>query len=168
VDTEDEKPLALMRRANLRRCEESALNRAAQSLKVSIDAVGAAGREHPADVFNEYPPGGGLDEDPPGDAPQIALIVLSKPLSGEGMRLARDSAKYAIQQAAPAAAVEGSGIRPHSGGSHETLFHRFDQDADGEGFPLYQTDCSSRWNCQLDGEIEATAAGADGQTVEGR
>lgn len=156
-----------MRRADFRRSEESSLNRATQSLKVSIDPVCAAGREHPADVLDEDPEGAGLDEDAAGDTPQVALVVLSKPLSGEGVRLARNAAKDAIQQAAPLAAVEGSGIRPHSCRSQETLFHRFDQDADGEGFPLHHTDRSSSRHCQLDGKIEPAAAGADAETVDG-
>jgi hypothetical protein len=37
---------------------------------------------------------------------------------------------------------------------------------DREGFPLDHADCSSASNCQLDAEIEASAAGADGEDVE--
>jgi hypothetical protein len=81
------------------------------------------------------------------------------------VRLARDAANEAIHEAAPWAAVEGSGIAPHSGISQETLAHRCHQVRDGERFPLHHNDRSSAWQCQLDSEIEPATAGADGKDV---
>lgn len=49
----------------------------------------------------------------------------------------------------------------------ETLFHRCHQVRDGEGFPLHHAHRSSAWNRQSDSEIEAGAAGAEGEDVEG-
>lgn len=82
------------------------------------------------------------------------------------MRLARDAAKEAIHEAAPRAAVEGSGIAPHRRLSQQTLFHRCHQVRGGEGFPLHHADCASAGKCQLDSEIEAASAGAQADEVE--
>lgn len=156
-----------MRRANLRRSEEAALNREAQALKVSPDPFRPPRREHPADVLDENPPCAGLHDDPPRGAPQVALVVAPEALSGEAVRLARDAANDAIHKAAPASASKGSGIRPHRRRSQETLLHRVDQVRDGEGFPLHHKDRSSAWHSELDAEVETAAAGAEGDVVEG-
>ncbi len=74
MDTDDKEPLSFMRRANFRRAEESALNRAAQPVKVSPDTFPTAAGEHTGDVFDDDAPGPGLDEDTPGNGPQVALI----------------------------------------------------------------------------------------------
>lgn len=110
---EDEQALALVRRADFRRREESALNLEAQSVKVSPNALGAARREHPADVLNEDEPGARLDDDAAGRAPEVSVVVSAEALAGEAVRLARDAANDSIHEATPWAAVEGSGIAPH-------------------------------------------------------
>jgi hypothetical protein len=163
---EDEKPLAFLARANFRRREESALNRAAQSEKVSTDALGAARTEHAADVLDEDEPCPGLDEKPPGRAPQVALVFPAEPLSGEGMGLAGNPPNEAIHKATPASAIEGSGIRPDRRLSHDTVAHLRDQISDAERLPLHTHDWASAWDCQLDGPVKATSAGADGEQVE--
>jgi len=56
-----------MRRANFRRAEQSALNRAAQSVKVSPDTFRTAAGEHAGDVLDDEAPGAGLDPDASGD-----------------------------------------------------------------------------------------------------
>jgi hypothetical protein len=81
-----------------------------------------------------------LDDDASRIAPEVALIVASTPLSGEGMRLARDAANDAIHDSTPRAAVEGGNIAPNNGFSHETLRDRADQLAGREGFPLHEHD----------------------------
>jgi hypothetical protein len=82
------------------------------------------------------------------------------------MRLTRDAANDAVHASAKASAWEGSGIAPHRRWSQETLAHRFDQASDGEGFPLHQTNRASAWHCQFEGEIEASASGAEADEVE--
>ena len=163
---EDEEPLAFVRRANLRRAEESTLDREAQSAKVSPNAFRAARGEHAADVLEEEEPGAGLDEDAPRGAPQVALVGRAEPLSGEAVRLARYAANDAVHAAAPRAAVEGSGIAPHRRRSQEARLHRRDQMSDGEGFPLHHADAASTWACQLEAEIEASPSRAEGDEVE--
>jgi hypothetical protein len=121
---EDEKSLALMRRADFCRREQSALNRKAQSENVSPDAFRPAAGEHAADVFDEDEPGPGLNDDPPRDTPQVAFVFGAEPLAGKAMRLARDAANEAVNAATPLAASEGSGIAPYRRWMNATLFHR--------------------------------------------
>jgi len=82
------------------------------------------------------------------------------------MRLARDAANDAIHKAAPWAAVEGAGIAPHRARSQSTRSHRCNQVRDGEGFPLHHADAASTCDCQLKGEVEPAAAGAEADGVE--
>jgi hypothetical protein len=152
--TEDEKPFALMRRTDLSRLEQSDLTRKTKSAQVSPYALGAAAGEHAADIFDEDEPRPGLDDDAPGRAPEIALVVFGEPLPSETVRLARDAANEAVNAATPSAAVEGSGIAPDRSLIHETRSHRCDQVRDGEGFPLHQTDAASAWQRQSDAEIK--------------
>lgn len=163
---EDEEPLALMARTDLRRREKSDLDREAKSAKVSPYALRPAAGEHPADVFDEDEPGPGLDDDAPRRAPEVALVFLGEALAGEAVRLARDAANEAVNAATPCAAVEGSGIAPDRSVIQETRSHRCDQVRDGEGLPLHQTDAASAWKRQSDAEIEAASAGAEGEHVE--
>ncbi len=163
---EDEDALSFVRRADLCRREQSALHIETKSSKVSPYALGAAGREHPLDVFDEHEPRPRLGDDAPRAGPQVALVIGAEPLSGDGMGLARDAANDAIHKATPWSAVEGLHIAPYRRGSHETVFHRRNQMGDGECFPLHIHDCASVWNCQFDTEIESVSSGADRDDVE--
>lgn len=129
MDAEDEDPLALVRRADFRRREQSSLNVETQLAKVSPNPLGSSDfviprREHAADVLDEDEPDAGLDDDAPGIGPEVALVEAAALLSGKAVRLARDAANEAVHAATPCAAVEGSGIAPHRRLMKETLFHR--------------------------------------------
>jgi len=82
------------------------------------------------------------------------------------VRLARDAANDAIHEAAPWPAVEGSHITPDRRRSQETRFHRCDQMADREGFPLHHKDAASVRKGELDGKVEPAASGAEGNEIE--
>ena len=169
--SEDEDSLALVARADFRRSEQSALNREAQLAKVSPYPLGSSDfiiprREHSADVFDEDEPRARRCDDASGVRPEVASVELSALSAGKAVWLARDAANEAIHKAAPRSAVEGSGIAPHSGLSHETLFHRCHQVRDGEGFPLHHNDAASAGNCQLDSKVETAASGAEGEDIE--
>lgn len=168
---EDEYTLALMARADFRRCEQSDLNLETKLAKVSPNPLGASdfvipGREHAGDVLDEDEPAARLDDDAARVGPQVALVEATLFPPGKAVRLARDAANEAIHEAAPWPAAEGSGIAPHRSFSHETLLHRCDQVRAGEGFPLHHNDAASAWDCQLNSEVEPAAAGADADEVE--
>lgn len=164
---EDEEALAFMRVANFRRAEEACLNLAAQAEKVSSDPFGTAFGEHASDVFDEDEPRPGLDEDAPGRAPEVALVISPKSFAGEAVGLAGNAPDDAIHTATEASAWEGSHITVDRRWSHDAALHLRDQISDGECLPLHTSDCASRWDCQLDGPIKAASAGAEGDNVEG-
>ncbi len=165
-DCQNEGALPKQLSARLRRSKQSDLNRETKSLQVSDDPLGAARREHAADILDEDEPGAGLDDDAARRRPELARIVAAEPLSCEAVRLARDAANEAIHEATEASAVEGSHIRPDSCRSQKTLLHRCDQVRDGEGFPLHHNDGASAWNGELDGKVEPSASGAEADEVE--
>ena len=171
MDSEDEDPLALVRRADFRRAEQSRLNRETQSAKVSPYPLGSSDvviprREHAGDVLDEHEPGARLDDDPPCVGPEVPLVEAALLAPGEAVRLARDAATDAIHEAAPASAVEGSHIAPDRRRSQEARFHRCDQMADREGFPLHHKDAASVRNGEFDGKVEPAASGAEGDEIE--
>jgi hypothetical protein len=160
-----------VRRANLSRTEQSDLNRITKLAKVSPNPLGSSdfvspGREHAGDILDDDEPGPRLDDDAACGRPEVAGVERAAPAAGHAVRLARDAANEAIHEAAPWVAVEGSGIRPDSCRSQETLFNRCDQVRDGEGFPLHHNDAASAGQSQLDAEIEPGAAGAEADEVE--
>lgn len=126
---EDEEPLALVARADFRRREQSCLNREAHLAKVSPNPLRSSDfvrprRKHAGDVLDEHGPWPRPHDDAPGVGPQVALVVSAALAAGEAVRLARDAANEHIHDAAPWAAVEGSGIAPHRRWSHKARFHR--------------------------------------------
>ena len=112
MDGEDEQPLAAMARTDFFRAEESCLNRKTQPVKVSPDPFKPARCDHAGHILDERAPRARLDEDAPERGPEIALVLAPKPLSGDRVRLAWDSANDAIHAAAKLSAREGSGIAP--------------------------------------------------------
>jgi hypothetical protein len=77
-----------------------------------VNPFGAAGVQHSADVFDEHGPCAGLDDNPPGGGPKVAVVVGAARGSGLAMRLARDTAKYEVHASTKASARDGSGIAP--------------------------------------------------------
>jgi hypothetical protein len=83
------------------------------------------------------------------------------------MRLARDAANDAIHEATPGSASEGGDIAPHRRSTQDPGLHRCRQSCEREAFPLHQANWASTSNCQLEGEVEASGTGAEGDVVEG-
>lgn len=164
-DGQDEEALALVRRADFRRHEESSFDLETKSAKLSPNDVEAE-RDMGSDIFEEDKARPRLDDDTPDGRPEVARVARSEALAGTAERLARIARSDEINRSAPRAAVEGSGIAPQSRLIHETRLHRCNQVRGGEGFPLHHADDASIWNCQLDGEVKSAAAGADGEDVQ--
>lgn len=87
-------------------------------------------------------------------------------LAGERVRLTRDAAKDEIHEATKASAWDGSGVVPNRRRSQKTRLHRRCQSGDGESFPLHVKDRAKAWNCEVEGEVQGSASGAEGNGRE--
>jgi len=70
--------------------------------------------EGSGDVLKENESWLNLGNDAPDLGPEVALVGLSEPLPGDGMRLTREARSDEIHRSTPASAVEGGKVRPDS------------------------------------------------------
>lgn len=157
---QDEETFAPVRRADLRRRDESRRNAVAQAVKVADD-LACAEPQMAGDVLEEGELRLALADDAPDVRPEVARVLLPEPLARDAEGLAWITRSEPIHDATPASAVEGSHIAPHRERSQESLRHRVRQDRHGEGFPLNAAHDASPWNSELDGSVEAPASGAE-------
>ena len=167
IDGEDEKPLAFMREAHVRRAEEAKRTLVTKASQVSSYLIGAE-REVAADVFEEDGPRSGLDNAAADDGPEVARIGDAPTLAGETERLARVARNDEIHSATPVSAAEGSGICEDRRVSQGARLHLRHQCSAGEGFDLHHADRASIWNCQLDGAVKSASSRGDGHHIGGR
>lgn len=134
-----------------------------------MNPVGAAAAEHPADVFDEHGPRAGLDDDPAGGWPEVAVVVGAKASARDAVGLARDAAKNEVHASTKASARRGSGIRPNRSVSQETRFNRRNHCCGGECFPLHVQDRAKARDRKFKSEVQSSAsrAKADGGEVSG-
>ena len=160
ADGEDEQPLALVRRADLRRREE-ACRKAVAHADQSAGDFGEAEAEMMGDVLEEDE--GRLDlADDAGDVrPEMTRVVRAPPLARDGEWLARIARSDDVHRAAPRAAVEGSNVVPDNSLIQGRVFHPRHESGCGEGFPFDMA--HSLISGQGDGEpeINATGTGAE-------
>ncbi len=122
----------------------------------------------PSDVFTEHDAGLSLANDASDLGPKVSRIFLPSAATGETERLTRVSRSDAIHDSTPRAAVEGSEVAPDRCRIHGFVFHARRQDRGGESFPFDVTDDASRSACcEVNSEVEAADAGAEGEDVEG-
>jgi hypothetical protein len=134
--------------------------------KVAGDPDAAVGPQG-IDVLDEDEAGGALADDADDIVPQPGGVGLALPPAGAADGLAREARSDAIHDATPGPAVEGSQIRPHRRWSQGSLLHAACQDFGAVGFPFNEADRARSGNGQLDAEVDAGDAGAEGQHVEG-
>jgi len=111
-DGEDEKPLAGVRGANVRRLEDDFLDPVASAFKVGADNIVVSDPKVLAHVLEEAPSradGSNVSDDP---RPEVAGVVDPEALSGGAERLARVAANDAIHEAAPRSSVKGFEVSP--------------------------------------------------------
>ena len=163
---QDEQALPPVRRADFSRREQSFLNPEAQALQFASDfAISEV--EMIGDVLEEYPFRRALANDPGELGPKVPWIIRPTTSAGDAERLARISARQAIHQATPRAAVEGSEIRPYRRRVQEFLFHVRRQNLAGKRLDLDMADDASSRLRQAQSKLESPGAGAQGQNREG-
>lgn len=135
ADGEDEEPLALVGRADLRRREE-ACRKLVAHVDQSCGDFGEAEAEMMGDILEEHE--GRLDlADDTGDMrPEVAWVVGTPALARDGERLARIARSDDVHRAAPRAPVEGGNIVPDNSLIQGRVFHPRHESGCGVGFPF--------------------------------
>jgi len=165
ADGKDEEPLALVGRADFRRCEE-ACRKAVAHADQSCGDFGEAEAEMMGDILEEYE--GRLDlADDPGDmGPEVARIIRTPALARDAERLARIARSDDIHRAAPRAAVEGSNVVPDNSLIQGRVFHPRHESGCGEGFPFDMAHSTISGDGDGEPEVESACAGAEGKAEE--
>jgi hypothetical protein len=165
ADGEDEEPLALVGRADLRRREEACRKLVAHADQSAGD-FGEAEAEMMGDVLEEDK--GRLDlADDAGDMrPEVAWVVGTPALACDGERLARIARSDDVHRAAPRAAVEGGNIVPDNSLIQGRVFHPRHESGCGVGFPfdMAHSTISGAGDCEP--EVEPARAGAEGEAEQ--
>jgi hypothetical protein len=160
--TEDEEPLAPMRRADFRRREEACRKPVAQADQVSGD-LGKAETEMMGDVLEEDKGRRALSDDARDVRPEVARIGGREPPPGDRERLARIARKHEVHAAAPRSAVEGGNVVPDRRVIQGRVLHPGHNEGRGEGFPLDVTHSPVAGTGEDETEVEPADAGAEGE-----
>jgi len=165
ADGEDEEPLALVGRADLRRREE-ACRKLVAHVDQSCGDFGEAEAEMMGDILEEDE--GRLDlADDAGDmGPEVARVLRTPALSRDGERLARIARSDDIHRAAPWAAVETGNVVPDRRAIQGRVLHPRHEDARGEGVPLDVTHSTISGDGDGEPEVEPARAGAEGEAEQ--
>jgi len=115
------------------------------------------------DVLHEDEAGSHFANDAQEVVDEVALVLASELLAGDGVRLAGDPTSDEIHLSTPRAAVEGSQIRPDRRSIQLPGLHLLDQELAAESFPLQVTDRASAWYRCSDPQVESADPGADGE-----
>ena len=161
ADCEDEQPLALVRRANFRRREETC-RKAVAHADQSCGDFGEADAEMMGDILKKDE--GRLDlADDAGDMrPKVTRIVHAAALARDGEWLARIARRQDIHRATPWFAVEAGNIVPDRCAIQGRIFHPRHDNGCGEGFPFDMAHSTISGECDGEPEIDSTSAGAEG------
>jgi hypothetical protein len=157
---EDEEPLALVGRADFRRCEEACRNAVAHADQSSGD-FGEAEAEMMGDVLEEHEGRLDLADDPRDMRPEVARVLCTPALSRDGERLARIARSDDVHRAAPRAAVEGSNVVPDRSVIQGRVLHPRHEDGCGVGVPLDVTHSAISGEREVQAELEPAGPGAE-------
>ena len=163
---QDEDPEPLVRRTNFCRREQARRRRVAQSPKLSQDGFEAEG-DMTGDVFQEDPFGAAFPDDPGDVGPEVPGIVCTAALSGCAEGLAGISGKDDVKGAAKGPGVEGSQISPDWGRGKVSCPLGRDEDGPWPVLPFDEAAGVISGFGEHDAHIQASAAGAEGQSVPG-
>jgi hypothetical protein len=162
ADGKDEEPLALVGRADFRRCEE-ACRKAVAHADQSCGDFGEAEAEMMGDILEEDEGRLDLTDDSGDMRPKVARVVGTAALSCDRERLARIARSDDVHRAAPRAAVEGSNVVPDNSLIQGRVFHPRHESGCGEGFPFDMAHSTISGDGDGEPEVEPACAGAEGE-----
>jgi len=165
ADGKDEEPLALVGRADFRRCED-ACRKAVAHADQSAGDFGEAKAEMMGDILEEDEGRLDLANDAGDMRPEMAWILAAEPSACDRERLARIARSDDVHRAAPRAAVEGSNVVPDNSLIQGRVFHPRHESGCGEGFPFDMAQSTISGDGDGKPEVESACAGAEGEAEE--
>jgi len=165
ADGKDEEPLALVGRADFRRCED-ACRKAVAHADQSAGDFGEAKAEMMGDILEEDEGRLDLANDAGDMRPEMAWILAAEPSACDRERLARIARSDDVHRAAPRAAVEGSNVVPDNSLIQGRVFHPRHESGCGEGFPFDMAHSTISGDGDGKPEVESARAGAEGEAEE--
>ena len=165
ADGEDEQSLALVGRADLRRCEE-ACRKAVAHADQSAGDFGKTEAEMMGDILEEDEGRLGLANDAGDMRPEVARVVRAPAFARDGERLARITRSNDVHRATPRAAVETGNVVPDRRLIQGRVFHPRHESGCGEGFPFDMAHSTISGDGDGKPEIEPARTGAEGQAEE--
>lgn len=165
ADGEDEQPLALVGRADFRRCEE-ACRKAVAHADQSAGDLGEAEAEMMGDILEEDEGSFDLADDAGDMRPEVARVVGTPALARDGERLARIARSDDVHRATPRAAVEGSNVVPDNSLIQGRVFHPRHESGCGVGFPFDMAHSTISGDGDCEPEVETACAGTEREAEE--
>ncbi|BAQ16929.1 hypothetical protein GL4_1473 [Methyloceanibacter caenitepidi] len=160
-----EEATPLVARSSFIRREQARFNRKAQASKALAD-LGKSQIEMTVDVLAEDPLGLDFADDPFDVRPDVARILCSSLLAGDGERLAWVSGSEDIHLAAPRSAVKGSNVVPDRRTIQGFVFHPRHEGGRGEGFSLDKAMSSIPGFRNVEAELQASKSSTQCKAAE--
>lgn len=165
ADGEDEEPLALVRCADFRRCEE-ACRKAVAHADQSCGDFGETEAEMMGDILEEDEGRLDLTDDAGDMRPEVARVVSAPALARDRERLARIACSDDIHRTTPRAAIEGSNVVPDNSLIQGRVFHPRHESGCGEGFPFDMAHSTISGDGDGEPEVETACAGTEREAEE--
>ena len=160
-----EEPLALVRRAELRRAEQTPLRIEPERGKVGKH-VGEPKAKMAGDVFEEDQTGLALSDDSSDVRPEVARVVFAALVAGDAERLARVTGRDEIHSSTPRCAVEGGQVVPDRRAIQGRVFHPRHESGRCVAVPLNMTHGAVVVSeGESEPEVDASDAGTKSQAI---
>jgi hypothetical protein len=161
----DEQAFAPVRCADFRRRKQSCRKDVAHADQFSGD-LGKSEPQMIGDIFEEDDRGLGLANDAGDVRPEVAGIRLAETAARDREWLARIARSEDIHDAAPRPAIEGCKVVPDRRRIQGFVFHPRHESGCCEGFPLDVTHSAISGAGNVEAEVEAACACAQGDAME--
>ena len=160
ADGKDEQSLALVGRADFRRCEEACRKAVAHADQPAGD-FGEAKAEMMGDILEEHEGRFDFADDTGDMRPEMAWVVRTPAFACDRERLARIARSDDVHRAAPRASVEGGNVVPDNSLIQGRVFHPRHESGCGEGFPFDMAHSTISGDGNGEPKIEPACAGAE-------
>lgn len=163
---QDEDPLALMRRTDLCRREQTRRRRVAHVPKLSQDGLKPEG-DVASDVFEKHPFGAAFPDDARDVGPEVAGITGTAALSGSTEGLAGITGQHRVESAPEGPGVEAAQIGPDRGRGEVSGTLGRDEDGSWPVLPFDEGAAVIAGLGEHEAHIQPSAACAEGESVPG-